>query len=307
MARETYTNAAATTLNGAINNSTTSVVVADASTFPSGGNFRIIVDNEIMKVTSRSSNTLTVVRAQEGTAAASHSSGVPVNHIMTAGFLSEVRKEFLWDTGQVDRDLFTLSSDDDDFEDESFSGWTIVQPTPNCTVTEKNHRASVLMPGGAPGGSLYAFLKAKTPSAGDWVQVGMTYGGAVGNYPLIGVMLADGATYGSGKQASFWYSQQEKQYFQSIWNGFNSNSGTSGGNGPIHYPFFHNTLHMRLKWVSANNYRCYVSPDAVSWADVFGLCSAGTIGTPTHMGFVCSIWDNANPGIASFNYCRFSF
>lgn len=69
---EQFANNPVSTLNGAINNSTTTVVVTDASTFPASGDYSIIVDTEIMRVTARSSNTLTVVRGQEGTAAASH-------------------------------------------------------------------------------------------------------------------------------------------------------------------------------------------------------------------------------------------
>jgi hypothetical protein len=83
--REQLKNDAATTLNGAINNSVTSVVVTDGSVFPSVGNFRILVESEIMLCTARSSNTLTVLRGQEGTTAASHGDGLGVLHTLTAG------------------------------------------------------------------------------------------------------------------------------------------------------------------------------------------------------------------------------
>lgn len=71
--REQHVNLAETALNGSINNSTTTVVVDDGSVFPSVGNFRVMVDSEIMRCTARSSNTLTVVRGQDGTSGASHS------------------------------------------------------------------------------------------------------------------------------------------------------------------------------------------------------------------------------------------
>ncbi len=85
MSIERYTNAPVvrTTLNGGIDNSTTTVVVADGSVFPSSGIFRIIIDTEIMKVTSRSTNTLTVTRADGSSSAASHSSGATVRQIVT--------------------------------------------------------------------------------------------------------------------------------------------------------------------------------------------------------------------------------
>ena len=81
--RERIENDATSTLNGAIDNSTTSVVVTSASTFPSEGDFRILIDSEIMLVTAVSGATFTVVRAQEGTTAASHDTGQAVIHLAT--------------------------------------------------------------------------------------------------------------------------------------------------------------------------------------------------------------------------------
>ena len=91
MAIEQVVNNVSTVLNGSINNSTTSVVVASATGMPGVGNFRIIVDSEIMKVTARSGTTLTVVRAQEGTAAASHADLAAVDVILTAGSVAAYR------------------------------------------------------------------------------------------------------------------------------------------------------------------------------------------------------------------------
>ena len=76
-------NAADTTLNGAINASTTSVVVTDGSIYPSEGDYWITIEDEILKVTARSTNTLTVVRGQDGTTGASHSDGSTVSAIIT--------------------------------------------------------------------------------------------------------------------------------------------------------------------------------------------------------------------------------
>jgi hypothetical protein len=83
---ELFKNLASTTLSADIDASTTSISVASAMGF-SGGNFRILVDSEIMKVTGVSGTTLTVVRGQEGTPATAHSNGAVVKHILTAGAL----------------------------------------------------------------------------------------------------------------------------------------------------------------------------------------------------------------------------
>lgn len=91
MAIEQVVNNISTTLNGAINNSTSSVVVTSATGMPSVGNFRIIVESEIMKVTARTGTTLTVVRAQEGTAAASHADLTAVDVVLTADSVAAYR------------------------------------------------------------------------------------------------------------------------------------------------------------------------------------------------------------------------
>lgn len=83
---EQFKNLASTTLNGDIDDTTTSVVVTSAMGF-TGGDFRVLIDSEIMKVTGVSGTTFTVVRHQEGTSAASHSSTTAVYHILTAGAL----------------------------------------------------------------------------------------------------------------------------------------------------------------------------------------------------------------------------
>jgi len=80
---EQLSNAAVTTLNGSINSSVTSLVLTSATNFPTAGNFRILVESEIMKVTGVSGTTLTITRGQEGTTAASHSSGVVIAAVLT--------------------------------------------------------------------------------------------------------------------------------------------------------------------------------------------------------------------------------
>lgn len=90
MSNETFANNANTTLNGGINNSTTTLTVASSTGFPSAtspNQFRIIIDSEIMIVTAISGTTWTVTRGAESTTAVSHSSGAPVAHIVTAGAL----------------------------------------------------------------------------------------------------------------------------------------------------------------------------------------------------------------------------
>lgn len=98
MSLESYQNdPAETTLNGAINNSTTTVTVTSGAALPAttNGPFRIRIDDEYMKVTTRSTNTLTVVRGDDGSTAASHSDGAAVLHVLTTSGLIGVGSHVL--------------------------------------------------------------------------------------------------------------------------------------------------------------------------------------------------------------------
>jgi hypothetical protein len=90
---EKFSNNAQTTLTAAITSgAATSLTVASATAFPSSGNFRILIDSEIMLVTGVSGTTWTVTRAVEAvagvTAAATHANGATVTHMLTAGALA---------------------------------------------------------------------------------------------------------------------------------------------------------------------------------------------------------------------------
>ena len=71
-----------TTLNGNINNSVTSIILTDASLFPTSGSIQI--DSEKISYTGKSSNTLTgCVRGILSTTAVLHNNGATVNEIVT--------------------------------------------------------------------------------------------------------------------------------------------------------------------------------------------------------------------------------
>ena len=83
MRRELLSDNAATTLASAVSNSQTTLVVASAASFPATGDFRLIVEKEIMLCTGVSGVTLTVTRGVDGTTAVAHDSGKDVVHILT--------------------------------------------------------------------------------------------------------------------------------------------------------------------------------------------------------------------------------
>jgi len=85
-------NNAVSTLDGGINDSVTSLDVSsgEGALFPSTYPFNITIEDEILKCTNRVTDTLTVVRAQEGTSAAAHADGKAVELRITAKAISDL-------------------------------------------------------------------------------------------------------------------------------------------------------------------------------------------------------------------------
>lgn len=106
---EQFANLAKSTLNGAINTSVTTITVANGAIFPSSGNYRILVDNELMLVTARSGNNLTVTRGIESTTAASHLAGVNVALVFTAALMQTLWNSLSTFQGDVNAAGHSLS------------------------------------------------------------------------------------------------------------------------------------------------------------------------------------------------------
>jgi lysophospholipase L1-like esterase len=90
---ELFANDAVSTLNGAINTSVTSLTITDATAFPAGAQFRIIIDDEILLVTSVVDTAFTITRAIEGTTAASHADGATIAQLVTVAGLEQWRRD----------------------------------------------------------------------------------------------------------------------------------------------------------------------------------------------------------------------
>ena len=94
-----FTNNAKTTLASGITSTATSATVVDGSVFPTLGageyfycTFDDTTNNEIVKVTARSGNTLTIVRGVDNTTARAFSSGDAAELRATAGLLTDIQE-----------------------------------------------------------------------------------------------------------------------------------------------------------------------------------------------------------------------
>jgi len=102
---EQYTNLAQSTttgLNNTTNPVTFSVATGEGSKFPAttNGSFRLVVEpntanQEILLVTSRTGDSMTANRAQEGTSAVAHGSSVTVTHVLTTGAMDQIRQDLI--------------------------------------------------------------------------------------------------------------------------------------------------------------------------------------------------------------------
>jgi hypothetical protein len=123
---EGYTNNATGLLDVGIDDDDASLDVGtgEGAAFPTA-NFVVRVDDELIEVSSRTGDTLTLfLRGAEGTVAASHSAGATVAHVLTAGSLTRVisdSMQVVTNVGQLDparghvaRVLSGLSTDEFD-------------------------------------------------------------------------------------------------------------------------------------------------------------------------------------------------
>jgi hypothetical protein len=93
-----------TTINGAITNSQTSVVVNAVVGYPSNYPYILALDygaaaEELVKVTNASGLTLTIVRGYNGTTAVAHATGATVRHVITAQDLTDAQTHYDSTTG----------------------------------------------------------------------------------------------------------------------------------------------------------------------------------------------------------------
>lgn len=304
MALEQFTNNATTTLDGAINNSTTTITLTSGTLFPAA-NFRLIIDTEIMFCTSRATNILTVIRGIESTTAASHADDVTVSHIITAGTLDQLKLSVLAAMAIVPNEP-SLSADDDNFDDDTFSGWTEVKGSWTTTKTEKYNRLAVSLDGteGA-GGRWTAFLKNKTPNPGDYIQAGFQFTGPRAAFPHVALVMGEGATYNnSDKFVIFGWDLHENYLIRWQSTGLDT-SGNVDVIQSTEYALL-NFIHMRLTYVSANTYTFQVSIDGLAWLSVWTASSYYTI-AQDWVGFAFTTWNAGKPILFNVSYVRFSW
>lgn len=130
---EQFENTYSTTLDGAIDDNDTTLTVGTPPDMT--GQFRIKIDDEIIIVGAVSGNDFTgCTRGAEGTVAASHSSGVEVRHVLTAGALNNLKSDPL-------AEIFPAPTTTFEFDTTSLTGLTALgsPDTENADSTIPGH------------------------------------------------------------------------------------------------------------------------------------------------------------------------
>lgn len=170
--REVFANNASSTLSAAISTTNgTSLSVNSAASFPTTGNFRIIIDSEIMLVTAVSGTTFTVVRGQEGTTAATHLVNAAVTHILTQKSTQLLLRDNVPYADDSTAPPFRLQDASGNIL--TSSSFTIVNGT-NATVTDRSSGSiSIAKPKQVSAGYDQTFLARSAPGTPYSVIVAM--------------------------------------------------------------------------------------------------------------------------------------
>jgi hypothetical protein len=264
--REQFANNAEDILSGGIDSSQTSIVLNDASEFPATGNFRIKSESEIMLCTARTSNTLTVIRGQEGTAAVAHDDGRGVAQVLTEGSIQRWGADnvALWDSAPVLNKL--VAANGSTLLTSADFAWT---NQGGATVTDFAGTIALRAPGSSSASFRLLHRAAPTP---PWTLIAaFTLLGvpknADGANPKAGLALRES---GTGKFIGFYLNRNDTSPMRFVVERW-TNETTYGGSTPFlnNRPFFHSPV-IFLRVVDDNTNLIYsVSSDGVEWVQVF--------------------------------------
>ena len=260
---------------------------------------------EVVMVTAHGAGatTATIVRAQEGTVARSHAQTTPWTHSALASDLAPLSQDPIF---AVNATTGTLG---DEFSGATLdSSWVRVDRTGNAapvTWTQSGGMLSVKSTATDTAAELHALMK---PLGGATFPLSVVTAtrqahAYATNYQMMGLILADGVTYGSGTQL------KDLMYVDTTTAGLKpsprshtgySTDGTTYDNS--NWNFFSPVVWRRWDWTAANTFTYSVSPDGISWIQLGGTISLTF--TPTHAGMYISHWGQTRTSVGTFEFFR---
>ena len=196
--REQVLNDVEASINGTPNASVTTITVNDGTLFPAYGDYRLICEDEVMLVTARTGNDLTVTRGVDGTTGASHANLTVIAPILTANAIDQVMDDLTG--GWTDRYPFRIMDENGNILTSANFTWI------NQSTTSVSDAAWGGITLGLPsvGGDSHRIMKRAAPS-GAWkltahMLFGPGYNDAGGSNSSYGALLVRESD--TGKQAS---------------------------------------------------------------------------------------------------------
>jgi hypothetical protein len=297
--REQFANDATTSLASSANTTTTSISLTDASAFPSVGNFRVKADSEIMLATARSSNTLTVVRAQEGTTAASHSGGATVSQILTAGALQQWGSDNIpgWNGTAPPRCVYDTSGNritSSAFTQTNFSG---------CTALDDGQSIGIYNPAGGASGENLRLLTLSAPAT-PYSVVAQLDTLAFGSTQNFGLCFRNSSSGKVSALSLINFSNGQGEFHVYQW----TNPTTFSSNASAHNNAFLKSAYVWFKIKDdGTNTIYYASPDGINFVQLYSESRTSFFSTgPNEVGVYSNNYDELTDAILKVNSFTFA-
>lgn len=148
-------------------------------------------------------------------------------------------------------------------------------------------------------GEMHAYMQPCALAVGASISCHLSMIGAGALFPMAGLVIADGVTYGAGLQVVFdmdnFYGAEPGMGIEE-WSGYNTRDVTQSFAMRGVQP-----MHMKLFRDAADVYRGYISADGVQWV----LIGSTTLAlTPSHVGIFVTSWTATAKQSAAFDYFR---
>lgn len=196
----------------------------------------------------------------------------------------------------------------DEFNEEAVDGsWVRVDAAGEAghlTYTESGGVLSLLHTGTDAVAETHALMRpVGTFGIGDTIETCMVGPwGEESNYPMGGLVLADGVTHGAGTQVmvnGWWNGSAQREIGirgTTSWDTAVANTDVVVGSRHGSVPLF-----LRLSWLAANSFGWEWSYDGVSW--IVQSPFATTL-MPTHLGLMVSTWGGTEALGLTYEYLR---
>lgn len=259
------------------------------------------VASEISAITAKATPTTSDFLLIEDAAASNAKKRITIGDLPSSGSGSSTGIAEHADDGNHSGAAFFRGFGDAETEDST----TVEDTSPNITKTKQYGKLSIYHPGGDAAAELHGVMWSYAPAGDFWIEAGWRWTNTTSNYHMVGLIAADGATYGAGNQTFIRFSNNiAPDYLLSDFTNYSSQAaGASGAPDldkddnwvtPLLYALLHYTSSTGV-WDAAFSF------DGISWIKNSGSTLTNSI-TTSHVGFAVTTWGGSQPMVMSPEY-----